>query len=174
MKYFILVLVFSCTSQVKKIETPVQLPAEPAKESISVIEYIDNTEQDLIRNKETLKKANEIINGECFKSKMLSLPISWTNNKSKEEVVNVLRGTSEIKIRMYLENTSTIGYMNPGSNILNFNRKFHDKFSACQSASNLAHEVSHIKGFRHPSWRVPGRSNTVPYAINVAIEACCL
>ena len=102
---------------------------------------------------------NETLQTQCFGEKMSAqgVPYSWI-----EKLQNASR---DIPLHYYFADNRTVGYMNPGQDDVYLNRKFHDSFSTCKQASNIAHELSHILGYRHLA--------DVAYATNYSFEACC-
>lgn len=68
-------------------------------------------------------------------------------------------------VKFYFANTNTVGFMEPGDPTTWLNRRFHDSFSVCKTASTIAHELTHHAGFRHFD---------AAYQVNQAFEECCL
>ena len=103
---------------------------------------------------------NRTLPTHCFANKLAERGVSdgW---------INRLQGANErLSIRFYFEDNKVVGWTYAGDTNINLNRKFHSQFSACKTASNVVHELTHTLGYQHKS--------DVAYAANYAFEACCL
>lgn len=102
---------------------------------------------------------NRVVPTHCFANKLAERGVS-------DEWINRLQGANErLSIRFYFEDSKVVGWTYARDTNINLNRKFHDKFSACKTASNVTHELVHTLGFVHKV--------DVAYAANYAFEACC-
>jgi len=102
---------------------------------------------------------NKTLPTACFANKMAEVGVSdyW---------INQLQGADKrLEIRFYREESQTVGWTYLNDNKINLNRKFHDGYTACQSGSNIAHELAHTLGYAH--------FVDVAYATNYAFSACC-
>lgn len=122
--------------------------------------------------------ANQIVHGACFEKFMRTwgLVDEWNTPLKADPVIKKLRTTVlTVPVRYYYERSNTVGYRQPPSNQINFNRRFHDYYTVCDTASNATHEWSHADplSFGHPFDKTSWRGHTVPYAINNAFDACC-
>jgi len=102
---------------------------------------------------------NRTVQSQCFDARMAEQYIS------REWVEAIRRARNDLPVYFYRENSNVVGYMNPGSDNIYLNRKFHDGFSLCKTGSNITHELVHVLGYRHKA--------DVAYAANYAFEACC-
>jgi hypothetical protein len=108
------------------------------------------------------------------------LDLNQTEGLSAENVIKKINSsTAHIVIKFYYSAfTRTIGYRNPGENIVYCNRKYHDGYSINDEISNVAHEFLHIievtaplVGFQHDFQATPRRPFSVNYFANSAIES---
>jgi len=101
-----------------------------------------------------------VLPSRCFANSMRGQGVS-------EHWINALATSKRpIDVEFYFENNRVVGWTNPDSdNLIRLNRKFHDGFGICMQASNLAHEVLHLEGFRH--------FVDAAYATNQAFAGCC-
>ena len=120
------------------------------------------------------EKINELRKSECFQNYLQGRKLTYTGGRSKDELLKDLetRGVDAIAT-YYYRNNSVVGYRNVGSNVVHFNRKYHNRYGACFTVSNAFHEVSHVMGYSHPSRNSLDRANSVSYQINRAVEKCC-
>lgn len=65
--------------------------------------------------------------------------------------------------------SKTIGYRNPGDNIIHCNRKYHNAFTPDDSAENVLHESTHIMGYEHDFYETARRYRSVPYTAGRAL-----
>lgn len=103
---------------------------------------------------------NRVVQSQCFANNMYAQGVSdvWIDKLKNANV--------RLPVYFYTQDTTTVGYMNPGSNNIYLNRKFHNVFTRCKTGSNITHELTHVLGFRHKA--------DVAYAANYAFEACCV
>jgi len=119
---------------------------------------------------------NRVLNSQCFSSQLKDLGVAprW--------ISAITTAKRTVPVRYVWEDTLSVGYTYPDTdNHIYLNKKFHDGFSACQTGSNLAHEVLHLEGFRHAYVALDGRQDQLffpfvwddAYKINTAFESCC-
>lgn len=120
-------------------------------------------------------KVNEVIQSKCFSDFMLKWGLIERNGKTPAGVIADLRAQNlKIPAHYYYSRGKVVGYRNPPYPDIYMNRKFHDYYGVCDTASNMAHEASHVAGYDHPFNQTPTRGKTVPYAINNAFDECCV
>jgi hypothetical protein len=118
-----------------------------------------------------------VINGDCFKQRMLSSSMTETQDLSNQQVYEkILAGGTfwkdpdhvwDLQIALYYNWLSkTIGYVNSGDPTLYLNTKFYS--DAIGVGSVLSHEYSHEEGFTHYGVLY----TSVPYTINHVFELC--
>jgi hypothetical protein len=120
------------------------------------------------------KAVNEVIRTKCFED-VFNTPknIQMNNNMSAQEIVIKIR-TTKVKTTMsYYRNrfSRVVGY-EKGDGKIYANRKYWDFFKLKSKVSNVAHEATHLMGFKHNGNSPKGNENTVPYITNAAVEAC--
>lgn len=98
---------------------------------------------------------------DCFLREMEKRGVSFGD----ATVVRTVTGTFDM--HFYYRDDHVIGWMTPGQPDIWMNRKFHDTYGACETSSNIAHELCHMQGFRHAK-------ADVCYATNAAFSACCV
>lgn len=102
---------------------------------------------------------NKFLNEGCFTREM------YDRGVSLEDIRTVRSADKRYPVYFYRENSRVVGYMYPGSLNIYLNRQFHDSFTTCQTAANLAHELAHQVGMRH--------FVDVAYATGDSFNACC-
>lgn len=131
------------------------------------------TDAEKVKVAEAQTIANETVDGACFEKFMLGWGLMWTNELTPAQVVADLRAQAiTTPVHFYYENNGVVGYRNPPASDIYMNRKFHQYYTAADTASNATHEWSHVAGYDHPSKRTSWRGRTVPYAINSAFDKC--
>lgn len=78
--------------------------------------------------------------------------------------------TLDVEVRLYFEDSNTIGYTFPSSKGIWMNTKFFDRYTPYQVAGNLTHEWLHKMGFGHAVEDTPSRPYSVPYAIGYIVR----
>lgn len=148
--------------------SPSVMPAGPGHIGFSCVEC--NAEEK-IKVAAAELRANKVVQAPCFEKFMLGWGLLWTNDKTPAQVVAEIRAARlTVPVHYYYENSSTVGYRNTDKPDLYFNRRFHVFYDVNETASNGAHEWSHVLGYDHPVRRKSWRGRTVPYAINHAFE----
>lgn len=152
------------------------ITAAPAKGKIG-FRCATCNESERKRVAEAEKVANEVVQTSCFSNFMLNWGLlDEYGNKIKDpkKVVAHLRSAKlTVPVHYYYSRKGVVGYRNVGEPDIYFNRKFHDYYGACDTASNAVHEWSHVLDYGHPFKPTSWRGRTVPYAINNAFDQCC-
>jgi hypothetical protein len=78
--------------------------------------------------------------------------------------------TLDVGVKLYYENTSTVGYTNGSITYINVNTKFFDTYAVNSVAGNLFHEWLHKLGYDHDSTATTRRPYSVPYAIGYIVR----
>lgn len=71
----------------------------------------------------------------------------------------------DLIVKLYYQNSSTVGYTSTSSKTINMNTKFFNKYTSSQVAHNMMHEWTHKLGFSHTSYYTSSRIYSVPYAL---------
>lgn len=71
----------------------------------------------------------------------------------------------DMSVKLYYQNSSTVGYTTTGSKTINMNTKYFNKYTASGVSHNMMHEWLHKLGFKHAVNYSTSRNYTVPYAI---------
>lgn len=120
-----------------------------------------------------------ILNGDLFRSKVLTAHFTETHGYTNEEIYNKIVSGSTIihpdldnemtfDIRIYYSWWSrVIGYVNNGSEVIHVNRKYIS--NSKYAGSNMLHEMVHNCGFSH---YIKPWVYSVPYTINKIFEEC--
>lgn len=143
-----------------------------------------NTDEEMSRLPFIEKMLNEYIMSEQFETFMTdpknALDLNQTEGLGLSEMIAQIRmSTAHIVVRFYYQPfTRTIGYRNPGENIVYCNRKYHDGYTLTDELSNILHEFLHIinvtgplEGFQHDFEATLRRPFSVNYMANKAVEA---
>lgn len=103
---------------------------------------------------------DKVFASQCYYDAMERAGVSQADART---VANV---EGNFGVKFYQADNKTVGYMNPGETTIWMNRKFHNSFGVCDTASNLAHELAHMAGFYHKA--------DVAYSVNDAFSQCCV
>jgi hypothetical protein len=76
----------------------------------------------------------------------------------------------DVGVKLYYENSSTVGYTSTGVTYINVNTKYFDTYAVNSVASNLFHEWLHKVGYGHDVAATARRPYSVPYAIGYMIR----
>ncbi len=127
-------------------------------------------------------KIKKVVGSDAFRTKILNFTYNGmkkfnnnnglTNTQIYQKILDGMENFKAIKnnamdlnIKVYYENTSTVGYTTPSSSYINMNTKFFNTYTANQVAGNMTHEWLHKLGFDHATYYSPSRDYSVPYAI---------
>jgi hypothetical protein len=144
---------------------------------ITVSAFVGHSSIEHGRNLEAIQKVETTINSSCFENEMLSSSVDagQMNGLSKKQVIEKMRSSkTTIELELYRSWKNTVGYTFSSTKRIWMNRKFHDKFNACQVAANLAHELTHKLGFKHDLKATKRRPYSVPYVTGDIIKKCCV
>lgn len=124
----------------------------------------------------------DVIGSEEFRSRVLNhtyngkKQFNYNNGLTNAQIYQKILEASEmlspgkdneldLKIKVYYENSSTVGYTTPSSSYINMNTKFLNSYTSREVARNMIHEWLHKIGFKHQTLYSKSRDYTVPYAI---------
>jgi hypothetical protein len=137
------------------------------------------------------RKADQVIQSDCFRNFMSSRKLIQTNGRTPEQVAAHLQSLKGVvPTEMYSKClgiwpcTSAVAYRNVGSDTIHLNRNaFYPSMSDCAWAATLAHEsLGHsLGGYDHDFNWSPSRSYSVPYSMGgadktqggSAFDKCC-
>jgi hypothetical protein len=128
------------------------------------------------------EKIRDVIGSEAFRTKVLNHTwngIKQFNNNNgltnSQIYTKILQGAEkllptkdnemDLKIKVYYENSSTVGYTSSSSSYINMNTKYLNSYTPDSVAGNMTHEWLHKLGFSHSSTYSTSRNYSVPYAI---------
>ena len=132
-------------------------------------------------------KIRKVIGSEAFRSRVLGhtyngikqfnnnngLTNSQIYTKILEGMENYLKtknNSMDLSIKVYYENSSTVGYTTTTSSYINMNTKFLNTYTSNQVTRNMTHEWLHKLGFGHAVSYSTSRNYSVPYAIGSIME----
>ncbi len=128
------------------------------------------------------QKIREIVRSQAFKDRV----INHTYNGVKRFVDNqgltntqiyyrILNGAEtllptkdnemDLKIKLYYEASSTVGYTSSSSSYINMNTKFLNNYTVSETAKTMMHEWLHKVGFSHARYYSTSRDYSVPYGV---------
>lgn len=116
--------------------------------------------KEIVRIERASKLVDKYLGRACFISRMRDRGVSFGDTMVVSNI------TGRYPIIFYREDSLTIGKMYPDRPYIYLNRKFHDTFTYCETAANLAHELAHHAGFRH-------QFVDVAYATGDSFLDCC-
>ena len=90
--------------------------------------------------------------------------------EAMESYKKTKNNTMDLNIKVYYENSSTVGYTTTTSSYINMNTKFMNSYTSNQVARNMMHEWLHKLGFKHAVSYSTSRNYSVPYAIGKIVE----
>lgn len=144
---------------------------------LTVGAFVNHTTYEIEKNTKAAQKVETTILSQCFEKEFLAscMDENQSNGLKKKEVLNQIRSSKvKIDLEMYRSWRGTIGYTYEGVNKIWMNRKFHNGFSVCDSAANLAHEaIGHQNGFKHDMKATKRRPCSVPYVLGGVVTKCC-
>lgn len=132
-------------------------------------------------------KIMKVIGSESFRTKVLNhtyggvKKFNNNNGLSNSQIyMKILEGmenykktknnTMDLNIKVYYENSSTVGYTTTTSSYINMNTKFLNNYTSTQVTRNMVHEWLHKLGFSHAVNYSVSRNYSVPYAIGKIVE----
>lgn len=141
---------------------------------------MNRSQEDKIQEAE--EKIKRVIASEAFKDAVLNFTYAgkkqFNDNRgltNYQIYMKILDGAEklspsrnnqmDLKIRLYYENSNTVGYTSSLSPFINMNTKYFNKYTADSVASNMTHEWLHKIGFGHAVEYSRSRDYTVPYAV---------
>ncbi len=134
------------------------------------------------------EKIRKVIASEAFRSAILNFTYNgrkqFNNNNgltNAQIYIKILEGAEklsptknnrmDLNIKVYYENSSTVGYTSTGSTYINMNSKFLNQFNANSVSSNMTHEWLHKLGFSHAVSYSVSRDYSVPYAVGRIVSS---
>lgn len=178
MKYLLAFLLAACTATqtVKESATnpPPATTAEIGKAGFICDADCTDKEKTKLASAEVL--VNKVFQSECFAKFFLAreLEQKYLKGQSNAAILKKLQSTVlAVPVHYYYSWRGVVGYRQPPKPDIYFNRKFHNNFDACNTASNAAHEWSHSLGFEHDFNSTSTRPFSVPYSINAGFDKCC-
>ncbi len=133
------------------------------------------------------EKIRRVIGSETFRSRILNHTYGgvkkFNNNNgltNSQIYTKVLEGmesylksknnTMDLNVKVYYQNSSTVGYTTTTSQYINMNTKFLNSYTSNQVARNMTHEWLHKLGFGHAVSYSTSRNYSVPYAVGSIME----
>ena len=166
--------------------TQASVPSLAVTFDTNVVTYsMTNSQEDKIARAE--EKIRDVIASEEFKNKVINHTYNgrktFVNNgglTNTEIYYKILNGAEKLQpskdnemdlgIKVYYEDSNTVGYTMTGSKNINMNTKFLNKYTANQVTRNMTHEWLHKLGFTHAVTYSSSRDYSVPYAIGSIME----
>lgn len=102
---------------------------------------------------------NEVLTSQCFEKQL------YARGVSQYWVKKLQNADEDLQISFYRQDNKTLGWTYKNDTHIRLNRKFHDKFSACQTGGTVVHELTHTLGFVH--------FVDTAYSAGYAFEDCC-
>lgn len=143
---------------------------------ITVSIFANHTVQEYEKNSIAIQKVEETILGQCFEDEWhaSNMDENQLNGLSKVGAIQRIKGArTTIELESYYSWVNTVGYTFESTKRIWMNRKFHNGFTTCQKAANLAHELTHKIGFTHDVKVTKRRPFSVPYMTGTIVSKCC-
>ncbi len=136
-------------------------------------------------------KIRKVIGSETFRSRILNHTYNgrkqFNNNNGltnlqiytkildgMESYLKSKNNTIDLNVKVYYQNSSTVGYTSTSSKYINMNTKFLNRYTSTQVTRNMIHEWLHKLGFSHSVYYSNSRNYSVPYAIGSIMEELAL
>ncbi len=133
-------------------------------------------------------KIRKVIGSETFRSRILNHTYGgikkFNNNnglsnsqiytkvlEAMESYLKAKNNSMDLNVKVYYQNSSTVGYTTTTSRYINMNTKFLNTYTSNQVARNMTHEWLHKLGFSHALNYSTSRNYSVPYAIGSIMES---
>ncbi len=87
-----------------------------------------------------------------------------------EKLTPSKNNTMDVGVKLYYENSTTVGYTSTAVSYINVNTKFFDTYAINSVAANLFHEWLHKLGYSHDVAATARRPYSVPYGIGTIIR----
>lgn len=87
-----------------------------------------------------------------------------------EKLQPAKNNTMDVGVKLYYENSTTVGWTSTGITNINVNTKYFDTYAVNSVAANLFHEWLHKLGYGHDAAATARRPYSVPYAIGSIIR----
>lgn len=132
-------------------------------------------------------KIRKVIASEEFRSRILNHTYGGVkkfvdnNGLTNLQIYNkILNGAEKLKptannamdmgIKIYYQNSNTVGWTSTGSTYINMNTKYLNSYTSTQVTRNMMHEWLHKLGFSHAVNYSTSRNYSVPYGIGRIME----
>lgn len=87
-----------------------------------------------------------------------------------EKLTPTKNNTMDVGVKLYYENSSTVGWTSTGITYINVNTKYFNSYAINSVASNLFHEWLHKLGYGHDAAATAKRPYSVPYAVGYLVR----
>lgn len=119
-----------------------------------------------VLNKEFMGKKGFFDNGGLSNEEIYQKILQGAEEKGITEANN----TMDLDLKLYEDDSKTIGYTYPHIVRIYVNKKYFDNFEPHQVADNLFHEWLHKLGFKHSVKKDENRVHSVPYSIGYLVR----
>lgn len=89
--------------------------------------------------------------------------------EAAERLTPAKNNIMDVGVKLYYEDSTTVGYTSGSISYINVNTKYFDKYTASSVASNLFHEWLHKLGYGHDVAATAARPHSVPYAVGYMV-----
>ena len=137
------------------------------------------------------RKIRSVISSESFRSAVINHTYGgrktfkdnggYSNTQIYQKILDAAEklqptrnNTMDLGVKMYYENSDTVGFTMTNSKVINMNTKFFNKYSSHQVSRNMMHEWLHKLGFKHAVSYSSSRDYSVPYAIGNIMQRLAL
>lgn len=149
--------------------------AESFNVSAKLINFSPDQEQKVQTALEIIRKIipseefkNAVINKQYRGKKIYVDNLGLSNEEIYQKIIN--EGKIDLELKLYNEESNTIGYTYPNIIRIYINQKYFNRFSPSQVADNLVHEWLHKIGFNHEFKYSKTRDHSVPYSIGYLVR----
>lgn len=171
-------------------ETPEPVSSVPAqalsfKTNVSYLSGFDSSDEDKYNKAVALVK--KVVATEAFRTAVLNhtyggvktfvqnngltnAEIYQTILDAAEKLTPAKNNTLDVGVKLYYENSTTVGYTSTAYTYINVNTKYFDTYAINSVASNLFHEWLHKVGYSHDAAATARRPYSVPYAVGTIIR----
>lgn len=121
---------------------------------------------------------NQVWWGKCFKDYFMEKETFYFTSMGSKQIIDALRdGNIKTTLTYFYKRKNpftgsvVVGFEN-GDGKIHANRYAWSGLNTEEKVSNIVHELTHQKGFKHDGNSYKGNENTVPYQANEAVESC--
>jgi hypothetical protein len=159
-----LALTFDTNVQTLNMSSPQEAKIQSAEEKIKAVVATEEFRKLVLNH--TYNGVKTFVNNNGLSNAQIYQKILQGAEKLQPAKNNAM----DLIIKLYYQNSSTIGYTTIGSKTIYMNTKYFNQYNAAGVSHNMMHEWLHKLGFGHAVSYSPSRDYSVPYAIGYMLK----